>query len=212
MLMVSALAIVFLVFVERKARNPVFPGLILANRNYMIVLAMSSFYCVIASVLNYLPAFSQMAVGTSATVSGFLAVPGLLLGAFGASLIGNRIAKKKKYKGILAQWALFTTAACVMYLFFGFSTPVWFLVAAVTIAGLAQGCNQVAPMTYPASVLAPSLIATGIAFISFIGSLSNTVGSAIFGAIANTGLENIFKAPIVFAALMIPVVLAFRDG
>jgi hypothetical protein len=211
MLVVSAAAIVFLVFVERRAENPVFPGSILANRNYMIVLTMSSFYCVIASALNYLPAFSQIVAGTSATVSGFLAVPGFLLGAFGASVVGSRIAKKKRYKGILAQWALFTTAACVMYLFFGFSTPVWFLAAAVTIAGLAQGCNQVAPITYPASALAPSLIATGIAFTGFTGSLSNTIGSAIFGAVANTGLENVYKAPVVFAALMIPAFLAFRE-
>jgi hypothetical protein len=211
MLIVSAVAIVFLVFVERKARNPIFPGGILANKNYMIVLAMSAFYCVIASALNYFPAFSQRAVGTSATVSGFLAVPGLLLGAFGASVIGGQIVRKKKYKGILVQWGLLTAAACVMYLFFGFSTPVWFLVAAVAIAGLAQGYNQVAPMTYPVSVLAPSLITTGIAFISFIGSLSNTVGSAIFGTVANTGLENVYKTPIVFAALMIPAVLTFRD-
>ena len=212
MLAVSAGAIIFLVFVERRAGNPVFPGGILVNRNYMIVLAMSSFYCIIASALNYLPAFSQIVAGTSVTVSGFLAAPGMLLGAFGASLIGKRIAKKQKYKGILVQWALFTTAACAMYLFFGFSTPVWFLAAAVALAGLAQGCNQVAPMTYPASVLAPSQIATGIAFISFTGALSNTIGSAIFGAVANTGLENVYKAPIVFALLMIPVVLAFRDA
>jgi MFS family permease len=153
-----------------------------------------------------------MVSGVSATASGFLAAPGLLFGAFGASVIGNRIAKTKKYKGVLARWSLLTIAACVLYLFFGSSTPVWFFAAAVTIAGLAQGYNQVVPMTYPASVLEPSPIATGIAFISFTGSLSNTVGSAIFGAVANTGLENVYKAPIVFAALMIPAVLAFRDA
>ena len=211
MLGVSATAAVALVFVERRAENPVFPGGILKNRNYMVVLAMSAFYCAAASALNYLPAFAQMIVGASATVSGFLAAPGLLLGALGASVIGRRIAKKKTYKGVLAHWALFTTAACVMYLFFGSATPVWFLIAAAAIAGLAQSCNQVAPMTYPASALEPPLIATGIAFVSFIGALSNTAGSAIFGAVANTGLEHVYKAPIVFAVLMIPAVLAFRD-
>jgi predicted MFS family arabinose efflux permease len=211
MLIVSAAAVILFVFVERKADDPIFPGGILANRNYMVILALSAIYCVIASVLNYLPAFSQMVSGTSVTASGFLAVPGLLLGAFGASVTGNQIAKTKKYKGILLQWSLLTTAACVMYLFFGSSTPVWFFAAAAAIAGFTQGCNQVAPVTYPASVLDPPLIAAGIAFIGFTGSLSNTVGSAIFGAVANTGLENVYKAPIVFAVLMIPAVLAFRD-
>jgi hypothetical protein len=99
-----------------------------------------------------------------------------------------------------------------MYLFFGSSTPVWFFAAAVAVAGLAQGCNQVAPIAYPASVLEPSLVATGIAFVSVIGALSNTVGSAVLGAVANTGLENVYKAPIVFAALMIPAAFAFRDA
>jgi MFS family permease len=211
MLAASAVAVVCLVFAEKKAENPVFPGAILADRNYMLVLAVASLHCIVSSVLNYLPAFSQMVAGTSATVSGFLSFPGWLLGAFAAPLIGAWIAKKNKYRGILAQWLLLTVAACVMYLFFGSSTPVWFLVAAVTLAGLAQSCNQVAPVTYPSSVLSPSLVASGIAFISFTGSLSNTIGSAVFGAVVNTGLQNIFKVPLVFAALMIPAVLVFRD-
>jgi hypothetical protein len=178
----------------------------------MIVLALSSLFCIISSVSNYLPTFAQMVVGTSVTVSGFLAAPGMLIGIFASAIIGNQIAKRQKYKGILLQWAFMCVIACVMYLAFGSLTPIWFLFVPVTIICVAQSYNQVAPMAYPSSVLTPTLIATGIAFISFSSSLANTVGNALFGAVINAGMENLYKLPIAFAAIMIIAAIAFRDA
>lgn len=74
-----------------------------------------------------------------------------------------------------------------------------------------KAIDPIFPMTYPAFDLKPESIATGTAMIAFVSSLSNTIGSAIFGAAANINFAYIYKAPIAFALLMIPAVLAFQD-
>lgn len=211
MLGVTALSTLILILVERKAADPIFPSNIIKNKNYMMMFLLSFFFTLVYTTGNFLPSFAQMVLHTSATVSGVLLLPAMLVSVIGASVLGNYIAKKGKYKGITFFFTVTALGTTLMYFFFDAQTTIIYILVSSVIVGLAQTVQQVAPMTYPLSVLKPGEIATGMAFIVFGQSFANTISNGIFTALANTGLINVFHFSIILALFMIPACLFFKD-
>ncbi|MGG4198485.1 MFS transporter [Peribacillus frigoritolerans] len=200
-----------LIAVERKASDPIFPSSIFRNRNYMMVLFISASFVTISGSGNFLPTYAQTFLHTSASLSGFLNMPSMVVGFFVASIVGNHIAKTGKYKGILIWFTVTALISTAMYFTLGTSTGIVFIMAISAIMGICQGINQVAPNTYPTSVLTPSMVGTGIAFMSFGQTFANTVSNSFYSAILNTGFENVFHSTIIFAVLMIIGLLFYRE-
>jgi MFS family permease len=211
MLIVTIIFVFLLIAVERKASDPIFPISILKNRNYMMVLLISALFVTISGSGNYLPTYAQSTLNTSATMSGFLNMPSMVIGFFVASIVGNHIAKTGKYKRILTWFTVSALISTAMYFTLSSSTSIVFIMIISAIMGICQGINQVAPNTYPTSVLPPSMVGTGIAFMSFVQTFANTVCNSIYGAILNTGMENVFHSTILFAILMMVGLVLYKE-
>jgi MFS family permease len=211
MLIVTIIFVFLLIAVERNASDPIFPISILKNRNYMMVLFISALFVTISGSGNYLPTYAQSTLNTSATMSGFLNMPSMVIGFFVASIVGNHIAKTGRYKGILTWFTVAALISTAMYLTLSSSTSIVFIMVISAIMGICQGINQVAPNTYPTSVLPPSMVGTGIAFMSFGQIFANTVSNSIYGAILNTGFENVFHSTILFAILMMVGLVLYKE-
>ena len=73
--------------------------------------------------------------------------------------------------------------------------------------------NQIAPYTYPMTILEPQDLATGLAFMGLAGALGSTIAGGLCAALMNSagGLLLVFKVPIVCAMLMLVCAVMFQD-
>ncbi len=200
-----------LISTERKAIDPIFPSVILKNKNYMKIFGMGACFAIASAMGNYLPTYAICILHTNATMSGLLVMPSLIVGLMGASIVGGYIAKTNKYKGIAVVFGLFTIIGGILTGMFTEQTPFWFILITMSIFGVGQSIQQVAPYTYSNSVLDKKLISSGVAFISFGQILSTAIANAIYSFVMNNGFMNIFKIPVIFGALMIVFAIIFKD-
>ncbi|MDR2373840.1 MAG: MFS transporter [Bifidobacteriaceae bacterium] len=207
----AAVCAALLVRAERRAADPIFPAYVLRHRSFMAVLALMGAFCAVSAAFNFLPAFAESILDLSPAAAGFLNTPSLVVGAVGASMVGRRLAARGQYRGSVLGWGFALVAASGMVFAFGAGTAVWFILAATAVAGLAQACAQVLPFTYPMVALRPDRVATGIAVTSFVGTLASAFGNGLFTAVANTGLSNVFRGPIVLALIGLAAALCFRE-
>jgi MFS family permease len=200
-----------LVTAERRAVAPLLPARILRHRPFLVVLLIAMLHNMVAAAGNYLPAFAQSVLGTTATVSGLVGSPSLLTAAIMAGPLGRYLARSGRYRAVVVLWGVLLVAAGALFATFGAATAIWFIVLTSAVQGLAQGPMQVVPYTYPIISLPPDQVAAGIAVMAFAGVFANTLANGIFAAVANTGLVNVFKVSVLFALLALVVSLVFRD-
>lgn len=215
----AVVGLVGIVFAEKKAAEPIFPVHLLKNRFYLAVFMTSFFFCIATAVGNYTPTYLQYYAGISSALSGFAGTPAILISLIITPILGTRVAKNGKYKGIVNWWCILTAISAVMYLLVGKSIiaaiPVfaYFVVTALPI-GAAGSMQQIVPYTYYMKVLEPKDIAAGGAFMIFAGLLANAVANGVLGALMNTsaGLVSIYLLPIVCAVgMLIFGIGMFRD-
>ena len=79
--------------------------------------------------------------------------------------------------------------------------------------GAVNSVNQIAPYTYPMTILEPQDLASGLAFMGLAGALGSTIAGGICAALMNSagGLPLVFKVPVVCAAVMLACALLFQD-
>lgn len=73
--------------------------------------------------------------------------------------------------------------------------------------------NQIAPYTYPMTILEPQDPASGLAFMGLAGALGSTIAGGICAALMNSsgGLPLVFKVPVVCAVVMLACAILFKD-
>lgn len=213
MVAIVAVAVALLVRCERSAQAPIFPGSILGNKACMACFAMAFFFAIGATVGNYWPTYAQSFLGTSATLAGALSLPSLIVSAIGASMLGRHIAKKNTYKGTFVLWGVGSLFFGLLSLAFMGIVPIWFIFAVSAVAGIGQMVQQVAPFTFPASVLSRDLIPVGVAFMSFGQQLGTAIANAVYGVVSNSlGFSAIFAVPVFAGAMVLVLALFYRDS
>lgn len=213
MVLIIVVAVFFLVRNERKVPVPIFPPSIIGHKACMFCFGMAVLFAVATTVGNYLPTFAQSVLGLSATASGALSIPALIVSIIGSSLLGRHIAKRERYKGSMLLWGISTFASAILFSFFSGVTPVWFILITTAVMGLGQMSQQVIPFTFPTSVLPRELIAPGIAFMSFGQQLGTATANAVYGAVSNAfGFMGMFQVPLIAAGIMVLLALLFKDA
>lgn len=203
--------IILLVVVERKAADPIFPGYLFGNKNYMLVFFIAFAYSGICAVGLFLPTSMQQGLGFTATESSMPTVVNSLVCIVVTSFVGARFAKSQRAKGLLA---LETIVALIVGLFMAFLTPgvpLGILCAAFGLLGMAQSIHQVVAYSWPSVAMEPKVIAEAVAFVSFGTICSSTIFNAILGALMNIDVLLPLRATVVFAAIMLICLIFYRD-
>lgn len=189
LLVTSVLAIVGLVFQERRAPEPILPLDLL--RNPLIAIGMFAGAVLgaeIMVIITFLPAHVQGVVGASAgAVAVALVVMSLAWSASAA--IGGRLMIRTSYRTTVIVGSTLLIIGCTaLFLHTPANGLVWLNVAA-TLVGAAMGFSH---STYVIAVQSSiEYQRRGIATSSlyFSRMLGQAVGAAIFGAIVNAGLR-----------------------
>lgn len=214
---VTVAGLLFLIFAERRADDPIYPAKLLGNRYYLSIFMVGLLYSLGNAVNNYAPTYVQYVLGYSSTVSGFITTPALVIAAILSGVLGNYAAKHGRYKGMTIFWAVATIIGGILYwVMTGVSVPLLgltFIVLASTVSGMVNGVQQIVPYTYPMKVLKPEELAGGMAFMGVGGALGNTIASGVYGALlaADPSMSTIFRIPVLCGVCMLVFALLFRD-
>lgn len=192
-ILIFALALVFLIlflFVETKAPEPVLP----LSLFKVPVIAVSNIVCFAAScvligVNVYLPLWIQTLLGHSATSSGLTLMPMSLAWTL-ASILAGRYMYKTGSKAMSVTGTILIAAGSAWLIFIHTASPYWYIIGIMMIIGLGMGASMTPLTVLIQSVVSWNLRGAATASNTFMRSLGQTVGIAIFGMLFNSKLNN----------------------
>ena len=176
------------------------------------------FYSVVNGAGNYGPTYAQGVLGAGSQIAGLINVPGMILAVILTTLFGRYAAKTGRYKGMVMIWAVGAAIGGVIWMLMSSASSssvglVMLFAGAFPLAAV-NSVNQIAPYTYPMTILQSQDLAAGLAFMGLAGALGSTIAGGICAALMNSagGLATVFKVPIVCAVIMLICAILFKDS
>jgi MFS family permease len=183
-LTVTAVAGLAFVVQERRHPEPIIPLQLFRTRDFLLAnLIVFGVGLAMNGAGSYLPAFLQVALAASATVSGMLTTP-QSLGLLASSIVGGQILSRTgRYKRLTVIGAGLIASASGLMLTLSPDTPSWQLSGFVTVLGLGAGL-AIPTMSVAAQNGVPYRF-LGVATSSrqFFMQIGGVLGAAIFGVV-----------------------------
>lgn len=221
LLAISAVSLFLLIRTERRAAAPIVPLHLFRDRIFQLGLAIALVSAVSTCCINYLPSFYQQIMGMGPTLSGVAVAP-RQIGTIVTSLaLGQYISRTKKYRGPnLFNVAVFILSMGLMLLF-GAGTPFLVVCLAEFVYGIANSTGNMLPRSLGQTGFRAEDLGMGLAFITFVGTIGSSVGTALVGCALNVaqsagaaqplqvGLKVVLGLVLLAAFGLIPAVLRF---
>ena len=139
-------------------------------------------------LVMFLPLYLQVALGVSATDSGFALLP-LMGGILVASMVAGQVASRtKQVKPVLVAGGVFTLVAVGLMLQVGPDTSRAALLWRLALLGFGLGPAQGMFTLAIQSAVVPARIGVATASAQFFRQIGSTIGVALFGAILTNAL------------------------
>lgn len=219
----AILSAFILVQVENKAENPIIPMRLFHNKRYTILLLIGFISYIYQTTINtYCPLATLKVMGQSATLTGTLQLPRVLLTIILPAILGAWVGKKKQHFGIamIITLALLTVA----FLPLSFTTPttsIFVYFAMIALTGIADSFRAVSVTPSAQQCLEPSDIGIGTSLVTFFNSTAAPFSGALFGVILdingenlNRGVNSVFftTAVLSFIGLLLVLFFIYRPG
>lgn len=194
----SALLVVVLVFVERRAAEPVLPMNLFLNREVVCLVSVIGLMGVVfMGCTYYVPVYLQIVKRVSTTDSGLRLMPCIFGLVFSTAVSSVLLKRFKDYRVFISTGCAIFTLAVGLFTLFDVDTSLAEQLIFVLLMGLGQG------LIFQNCVLASQdctepherAVATGL--VAFINSIGNSVGVAICGTVLNNALiKQLEKLPL----------------
>jgi MFS family permease len=187
MIIVSIVAWIGFITVEKKAEAPILDLQVLFNRTF-ITAASSAFmsFFGLLGVMIYSPIFAQSVMGVSPTVSGTMLTPFSMLMAFMGIPVGFLLAKTKKYKWMyISGYSALTIAMSIMW---GFTakTPIWLFVVTTSLVGFGNGFIPTINTLVAQYAVPKRLLGVAVGAMFFFVMMGMAIAPAILGLAQNS--------------------------
>jgi EmrB/QacA subfamily drug resistance transporter len=195
LLALSAIMLPAFIFSESRAIEPLMPLSLFKNS----IVALSSVSLLITGLgmfgaILFLPLFMQSVIGVSATRSGSLLTPMMLMVSFGSIASGQIVSRMGRYKWL----AIFGMAmmACGMALMAGMGTDTTQAITVRNMIIVGAGLGLVMPLytLIVQNAVPQSQLGVATASTQFFRSIGGTLGAAIFGSIMLSRYRENFDA------------------
>ncbi|QQE81219.1 MFS transporter [Alicyclobacillus sp. SO9] len=190
----AVLGLILFFVVESRAREPILP-LSLFKMRIIAVSNLASFLAsaVLIATQVYLPMWIQSILGHSATSSGLTLMP-MSIGWPLAATIGGRLMYKAGSKLTAVLGGVLITVGCLWLATMGVAAPYWYLIAIMVIIGLGMGFSMT-PFTVLIQASVPwRMRGAATASNTFMRTLGQTMGVAIYGTWFNHSVSHFVKA------------------
>lgn len=205
-----------LVKVEKKAIEPVIPMNLFTNKRYRVLIIIGVIAYFYQEAMNmYAPLSVQKVMGQSATISGTLQFPRMILIMILPVIVGAWVSKKAG--NAKKAMVIATGVVAVSFLVMGFTTsntPVIVYFVALALTGVAESFRAVSITPSAQAALDPSEWGIGTSLLTFMNSLSLLFAAAIDGIVFDvnknniqTGINGIFLLTAVISIIGVLIVI-----
>jgi MFS family permease len=218
LVVVSVIAWIGFISVEKKAQAPILDPQVLFNRTFITAAGsgLMSFFGLLG-VMIYSPVFAQNVMGVSPTVSGSMLTPFSMLFAFMGIPAGFMLAKTKKYKWMyIAGYSIMTLAMFVMWSFTK-DTPPWLFVVVTALMGFSNGVMPTINTLVAQFAVPRRLLGVAIGAIFFFVMMGMAIAPAILGLAQNSvadlegGLKLVFLVGAITMAVSLLMVITIPE-
>lgn len=140
---ISALALLGFILIERKVNEPIIPLNFFKNRTFTSSMISFVFFgAAFLAVILYMTQFNQQVYGASATKSGLMLLPLILGMSIMSGAIGQIVSRTGKYKIYIIVGFLLATLAIFGLSFLRVDSPYWFQAIMMGLAGIGFGVGM----------------------------------------------------------------------
>ncbi|MFZ2164915.1 MAG: MDR family MFS transporter [Propionibacteriaceae bacterium] len=186
---VAVCSTVALVWVERRAAEPILPPHLFTSRNFVLAtLAGMALGVAMFGTVSYLPTYLQMVTGVSATESGLMMVAmigGLIIMA---TLTGQLAARTGRYKWMPILGMVVMAIALALMSTLTTSSSVTLIVFYLFLVGVGIGLGQQILVLIVQNAFPDSEVGTATAANNFFREIGASLGGAAVGAIFTSRL------------------------
>lgn len=209
-LLISLVAWVAFIQIEKRAEAPILDPQVLFNRTFVTaaVAGMLSFFAMVA-ITAYSPIFVQDVMAVSPTISGSILTPFSTLVTFIGIPVGFLLARTKKYRGMyIFGYAVVMLALLAMWRFTA-GTPIWVYALVTGIAGIGLGMLPTINAVVAQFAVPKELLGVAIGGIFFFQMVGIAVSPAILGFAQSSAsdLESGLKLVFLVSAIALAVAL-----
>lgn len=193
---VAVVFILLFIFIESKASEPMLP-LSLFKIPVIVVSNLIGFLsaCVLIGLNVYMPMWIQILLGHSATSSGLTLMPMSIAWPLGATFAGRYMYKiGSKITAMIGVVFILIAGSWLLALNFG--SPYWFFVGIMVVAGLGMGYATTPTTVMVQSAVGWKMRGSATASNTFMRTLGQTVGVAIYGTLFNNAVLNFNMAKV----------------
>jgi MFS family permease len=196
---------ILLLWVERRAADPVLPLLLFRDRLFATATAhgILTGWALFGSV-SFIPLFVQSVFGTSATQAGITLTP-LLLGWVTASITGTRLMLKVGYRWLGVAGPAALTAGSFLMTQAGMSTSQLSLMSFVALMGIGMGLSIPSLLIAVQTSVSRRQLGTATSTLQFSRSIGGTLGVSVMGAALSARLAAAHLDPDMVRQLLDPL-------
>ena len=221
LLAVCGVSLFLLIRFEKRAPAPIVPLHLFKDKLFQLGLAIALISAISTCCINYLPSFYQQIMGMSPTLSGVAVAPRQIGTIITSLALGQYLGRTREYKKpSLFNAAVFILSMGLMLLFVQ-KTAFLLVCAAEFIYGCASSTGNMLPRSLGQTGFKAEDLGMGLAFITFVGTIGSSVGTAMVGCAVNvaemmgavqplqTGLKVILGLVFLSAFALIPMAMKF---
>jgi len=218
LLVVSAVAWVGFIWIEKRVAAPILAPQLLVNRTFLTVAAASFLsYFGMLGVMAYSPIFVQAVMGINPAISGSMLTPFTVIVAFMGIPAGFLLARTGRYRWMyIVAYAVAILCLSAMWRFTA-QTPIWLFVLVTTVAGLGLGAIPIINTLVAQFAVPKRLLGVAVGAVFFFQMLGISTAPAILGIAQNSapdlerGLQRVFLVGAVAMVVSLLIVLTIPE-
>jgi EmrB/QacA subfamily drug resistance transporter len=206
LLALAAVGIVAFVWAEARAEEPIMPLSLFKNR----IVSVSSLSLFMSGMgmfgaILFIPLFMQAVIGVSATRSGSLLTPMMLMLTFASILSGQLISRLGRYKFMAIGGLGIMALGLVLMAGMGTETTQGQIIANMLVVGFGLGLVMPLYTLIVQNAVPQHMLGAATASTQFFRSIGGTVGAAVFGSIMLSRYRSSFDAAVPLQGIFAPL-------
>ena len=192
---VSAMVLfIVLVFVERRAADPILPIALFRDPLFSTATAHGLWTgWAVFGTISFIPLFVQSVLGANATQAGITITP-MLLGWVGGSIFGTRILLKVGYRRLSLTGTVIFVIGAFLLMSAGVSSSQVLVMVFVTLMGLGMGLSIPGYVIAVQTTVERRHLGVATSMLQFSRSMGGTLGVSVMGAALSARLASNLRA------------------
>ena len=193
-LVIALVMLVALVFVERRAANPILPFALFRERLFVIAIS-HGFFAGFAmfGAASFVPLFVQAVLGASATMAGVTLMPQMFFWTL-ASIIGTRLLLRFHFRTLALTGMTVLLIGAVVLTQVSATTSQWILGISMALTGIGMGLSIPIFLIAVQSTVPRQSLGTATSTVQFSRSIGGAIGTSVMGVVLAIQLAGGFVA------------------